>query len=86
MKNFIEKKGFSFNLINNPRTKDGGFGKLRCTICKCKTTMLLQIIDTEYHIDMDGHKLTVCKGCLSWMIDLIDSEMINKIKGENDEM
>jgi hypothetical protein len=80
----IEKSGFKFNLINNPRTEDGGFGPLRCTICKSKTTMLLQITDIEYHIDMDGHKLTVCKGCLSWMTELIDSGIINEIikKGE----
>ncbi len=78
----ITKAGFTFKLINNPRTKDGGFGPLRCTICKSKTTMLLQIIDIDYHIDMDGHKLTVCKGCLSWMMELIDSGIINEIKKE----
>ena len=44
--------------------------------------MLLQIIDIDYHIDMDGHKLTVCKGCLSWMMELIDSGIINEIKKE----
>jgi len=79
----IEKKGFRFNLINNPRTEDGGFGPVRCTICKAKTTMLLKITDIEYHIDMDGHKLTVCKSCLDWMIDLINSEIIDIIKKEN---
>ena len=86
MKNFIEKKAFRFNLIDNPRTDDGGFGPVRCTVCKAKTTMFLQIIDIEYHSDMDGHKLTVCKGCLNWMMELIDSGIINKIKGENYEV
>ena len=76
----IEKKGFRFKLIDNPRTDDGGFGPVKCTVCKSETTMLLQIEDIDYHIDMDGHKLTVCKGCLSWMINLIDNGMINKIK------
>ncbi len=75
----ITKSGFKFNLINNPRTDDGGFGPVRCTICKSKTTMLLQIVDIDYHIDMDGHKLTVCKGCLDWMIRLIDNGIINEI-------
>jgi len=75
----IIKSGFKFNLINNPRTDDGGFGPVRCTLCKSKPTMLLQIVDIDYHIDMDGHKLTVCKGCLSWMIELIDKGVINEI-------
>jgi len=79
----ITKSGFELKLINNPRTDDGGFGPVRCTVCRAKTTMLLQIIDIEYHSDMDGHKLTVCKSCLSWMIDLIDSGIINVIKKEN---
>lgn len=76
----IVKPGFKFNLINNPRTEDGGFGPIRCTLCKSKTTMLLQIVDINYHIDMDGHKLIVCKSCLNWMIDLINSGIINIIK------
>jgi len=76
----IEKKGFRFKLINNPRTDDGGFGPVICTVCKAKTTMLLQIIDIELHCDMDGHKLTVCKSCLNWMIELIDSGIINTLK------
>lgn len=74
----ITKSGFTFNLISNPRTEDGGFGLLRCTLCKAKTTMLLQITDSGNH-EYDG-SLTVCKGCLSWMIELIDSGIINEIK------
>ena len=78
----IEKSGFRFNLIDNPRTEDGGFGSLRCTVCKSKTTMLLQITELENQ-EYDS-TLTVCKGCLNWMIELINKGMINEIikKGE----
>jgi hypothetical protein len=77
----IEKAGFGFNLINNPRTEDGGFGPAWCTICKSKTTMLLQITDLgnqEY-----DSTLTICKGCLSRMIELIDSAIIDEIKNKD---
>jgi hypothetical protein len=79
----IEKSGFRFNLKNNPRTEDGGFGPLKCTICKSETTMLLEITDLgnqEY-----DSTLTICKGCLSWMIELIDSAIIDKIKNKDME-
>jgi hypothetical protein len=80
-KKMITKSGFTFNLKSNPRTEDGGFGPLRCTLCKGKTTMLLQITDlgnNEY-----DSTLTVCKGCLSWMIELIDSAIIDEIKNKD---
>lgn len=74
----ITKEGFKFKLKNNPRTEDGGFGPLRCTICKSKTTMLLEITDLGNH-EYDS-TLTVCKGCLNWMMNLIDSGIINEIR------
>ena len=59
----ITKAGFTFELKNNPRTEDGGFGPLKCTICKSETTMLLGICDLgNYEYDST---LTICKGCLS---------------------
>jgi len=80
----IEKSGFTFNLKNNPRTEDGGFGPLRCTLCSAKTTMLLQITDLGNH-EYDS-SLIVCKGCLDWMMKLIDSGVINFIKKEKKEL
>lgn len=77
----ITKAGFTFNLISNPRTEDGGFGPIKCTICKSETTMLLQIIDTGNH-EYDS-TITICKSCLSWMIKLIDGGIINEIKNKD---
>jgi queuine/archaeosine tRNA-ribosyltransferase len=74
------RSGFTFELISNPRTEYGGFGPLGCTLCKSKTTMLLKITDIEYYADMDGHNLTVCKSCLSWMMELINKGMIKEFK------
>ena len=69
-----------FKAINDPRTKNGEFGKQRCHRCGCKSTAYLKI-------EFKDHRLSVvlCKGCLLEGVEIINNTMLEDCikKGKN---
>ncbi len=63
----------NFMPINDPRTKDGGFGDYVCHRCGVKSTAYIKIQNT-----------VLCKGCLLDGVDVIDRTMLQDCirKGE----
>lgn len=51
----MKKKDILFDIIDQPRTADGGFGEIICERCGANSVVFLKIIPCN---------IILCKGCL----------------------
>ena len=61
------REDISFDIIDQPRTADGGFGYIVCEKCETNSTVFLKITPGN---------LIICKGCLLNGVSMISDGII----------
>lgn len=61
------KKDILFNLIDQPRTADGGFGEIVCEKCGANSVVFLKVMPCN---------IILCKGCLLDAADMISDGIL----------
>lgn len=62
-------KNIKFEIIDQPRTPDGGFGKIMCQRCGANSTVFLKVIPGE---------IVMCKGCFLDGAEVISDAIIKQ--------
>ena len=67
------KKNILFEIIDQPRTPEGGFGEIICERCGANATVFLKVIPGD---------IVMCKGCFLDGADIISDVIIKQaLKG-----
>jgi len=63
------KKNIMFEVIEQPRTIEGGFGEVICEKCGANSTVFLKVIPGD---------IILCKGCFVDGANIISNAIINQ--------